>query len=43
MEFTDEFADWWSGLTSGEQDSVRDHVELLRQFGVALDSLIRPA
>jgi hypothetical protein len=36
VEFTDEFADWWTGLTSGEQDSVRDHVELLRQFGVAL-------
>jgi len=36
IEFTDEFGDWWEGLSADEQDSVRDGVELLRQLGVSL-------
>lgn len=36
VEFTDEFGDWCAGLSSEEQDSVRDGVELLRQYGVSL-------
>jgi hypothetical protein len=36
IEFTDEFERWWNSISEDEQDSVRDHVELLRQFGVAL-------
>jgi hypothetical protein len=36
IEFTDEFEEWWNGLSMAEQDSIRDHVDLLRQFGVAL-------
>jgi hypothetical protein len=36
VEFSDEFGEWWSELSEEEQDSVRDSVELLRRFGVAL-------
>ncbi|HVY91447.1 MAG TPA: type II toxin-antitoxin system RelE/ParE family toxin [Bryobacteraceae bacterium] len=36
VEFTDEFGEWWEGLPPDEQDSVRDGVELLRQYGVSL-------
>jgi hypothetical protein len=36
IEFTDEFEHWWEGLLEEEQDSLRDGVELLRQYGVAL-------
>ncbi len=36
IEFTEEFGEWWAGLTEGEQDSVRDGVQLLRLLGVKL-------
>jgi hypothetical protein len=36
IEFTNEFEDWWQGLTADEQIRVRASVELLRQYGVAL-------
>lgn len=36
IEFTDEFGEWWDGLSTAEQDSVRDGVELLRQYGISL-------
>jgi hypothetical protein len=36
VEFTDEFGKWWDDLSPDEQDSVRVHVDLLRQFGTTL-------
>ena len=36
IEYTDEFGLWWDGLTSGEQESVRAGVKLLRDFGPRL-------
>jgi len=36
VEFTDEFGDWWDGLTEGEQESVRASVMLVENFGPAL-------
>jgi hypothetical protein len=36
LEFTDEFAGWWSDLTENEQTKVAVSIELLRRFGVAL-------
>ena len=36
IEFTDEFGDWWEGLSLGEQESVRVKVELLAELGPAL-------
>ncbi len=33
VEFTDEFEDWWDGLTEEEQDSVAARVELLERHG----------
>jgi len=36
VEFSDEFGEWWDSLDEEEQDSVRDSVELLRRYGVAL-------
>jgi hypothetical protein len=36
IEFTDEFERWWDGLSAHEQDSVRDSVNLLQQFGLSL-------
>ena len=38
VEFTDEFAGWWDGLTEQEQISVAAHVEVLEQFGPTLGS-----
>jgi hypothetical protein len=35
-EFTDEFGDWWDGLSIAEQESVRVSVELLAELGSAL-------
>jgi len=32
-EFTDEFAEWWDGLTEEEQDSVDVSVVMLEQAG----------
>ncbi len=34
--FTDEFGQWWNGLTMEEQESAAHVVELLRARGVAL-------
>lgn len=36
VEFTDEFGEWWEGLTEDEQVDMDAKVELLRQFGPAL-------
>lgn len=36
IEFSDEFGDWWDGLSIGEQESVRVSVELLAELGPAL-------
>jgi len=36
LEFTDEFGEWWDGLTEGEQVDVDAKVELLRQLGPTL-------
>lgn len=36
VEFTDEFATWWDGLTEAEQVDVRAEVNLLRRFGPML-------
>ena len=33
VEFTDEFARWWSSLDGEEQESLAASVELLRQLG----------
>ncbi|HEY9558217.1 MAG TPA: type II toxin-antitoxin system RelE/ParE family toxin [Acidimicrobiales bacterium] len=33
VEVTDEFAEWWGGLTSDQQESVTDRVDLLAQRG----------
>ena len=36
IEFSDEFGDWWDGLSVPEQESVRVSVELLAELGPAL-------
>lgn len=36
VEFTDEFGEWWEGLTEAEQEDVDAKVQLLQQFGPAL-------
>jgi hypothetical protein len=36
VEFTDEFGDWWDGLSVAEQESIRVKVELLAELGPAL-------
>ena len=36
VEFTDEFGEWWDGLTVEEQDSVADSVYVLQESGPAL-------
>ena len=36
IEFTDEFGDWWKGLTPGEQDSIDSSVAMLEEKGPAL-------
>ncbi|MGD9537669.1 MAG: type II toxin-antitoxin system RelE/ParE family toxin [Alphaproteobacteria bacterium] len=33
VEYTDEFGDWWDGLTEAEQVSVDAHVHMLEQRG----------
>jgi len=33
VEVTDEFAEWWHNLTSDQQESVTDRVDLLAQRG----------
>jgi hypothetical protein len=37
VEYTDEFAEWWAGLTAEEQDSVASTVGLLEEHGPTLD------
>ena len=39
VEFTDEFGEWWDGLTEDEQAKVRRSVNFLREYG---PSLTRP-
>jgi hypothetical protein len=36
VEYTDEFGDWWRGLTQAEQESVAASVQLLEHRGPAL-------
>ena len=36
VEYTDEFENWWDGLSPEEQEDIRAKVLLLRQFGPAL-------
>jgi hypothetical protein len=36
VEYTDEFGEWWSGLTEGEQESLRAGVRLLGHYGPTL-------
>jgi hypothetical protein len=36
VEFTDEFEDWWHGLTADEQESVDFSVRLLEEQGIHL-------
>ncbi len=36
VEFTDEFGEWWNGLTEGEQDAIDFSVHLLEELGPAL-------
>jgi hypothetical protein len=36
VEFTDEFEDWWNGLTADEQESVDFSVRLLEEQGIHL-------
>jgi hypothetical protein len=33
VEFTDEFGEWWNGLTVDEQNSIADGVYVLEEFG----------
>jgi hypothetical protein len=33
VEFTDEFEEWWDGLTEAQQDAVYERVELRRRDG----------
>lgn len=42
VEFTDEFGDWWDGLTGDEQESINVTVALLREnAGIASISRVR--
>ena len=36
VEYTDEFGDWWNGLTQAEQESVDASVRLLEERGPQL-------
>ena len=33
VEYTDEFGEWWQGLSEGQQDTVGARVELLMEYG----------
>jgi len=36
VEYTDEFGEWWNGLSEAEQESVRAYVRLLEERGPQL-------
>jgi hypothetical protein len=36
VEVTDQFNEWWEGLTADQQDSVTDRVDLLAESGPGL-------
>jgi hypothetical protein len=36
VEFTDEFGEWWDGLSVDEQNSIADGVYVLEEFGPTL-------
>jgi len=36
VEYTDQFDDWWEGLTEDQQEAVTARVELLEQQGPSL-------
>lgn len=33
VEYTDDFGEWYTGLTEGEQESIRSDVKLLEVYG----------
>ena len=33
VEYTDEFGQWWQGLSDGQQDAVAARVDLLTEYG----------
>ena len=33
VEYTDEFSQWWDGLTEEQQDAITARVELLMEYG----------
>ena len=37
VEYTDEFLEWWNGITGSDQDSVSTSVGRLIQDGISLD------
>ena len=39
VEYTDEFGDWWNGLTEAEQESVDASVHLLEEHVPLADRL----
>jgi hypothetical protein len=39
IEFTDDFGEWWDGLTGDAQEDVNAGVVALREFGTALRKL----
>ncbi|GHV26093.1 toxin RelE [Spirochaetia bacterium] len=36
VEFTNDFEEWWDGLTEKEQEAVRSGVLLIKEFGPSL-------
>ena len=36
VEYTDEFLEWWNGISTAERDSVSNSVSLLIEYGVNL-------
>ena len=36
VEYTDEFGEWWSGLTEDEQVSLAASVQLLEERGIQI-------
>ncbi len=36
VEYTDEFGEWWWGLSEGQQDAVAARVEMLMDYGPRL-------
>jgi hypothetical protein len=41
VEYTDEFGEWWEGLSEAEQEAIARSVELLRELGPSLGRPLR--